>query len=210
MHQPLITFILPTLGRRAGVDRCVDSINKLNYPEEKKELLIIEDEPRLGVPTRVHQGVSLSKGEYLVYAANDMEFKPDCIVNALKHKNALVAFNCGSVLPDEGNICEHFVIRKDFLPQIGGKIFDTDFNHTGVDNLLWEKCKKLNEAFWCIDAKAIHYHYSRTGEEMDEGYKLAWDQNSLRHDRELLVQKIKKLGTNPKWLFTMEKWLEKV
>lgn len=210
MNYPLITFVLPTIGRRDGVNRCVQSINKLSYPEDKKELIIIEDQPRMGVAKRLKQGVKVSKGEYIVYAANDMEFEPDCIVSSLEHEEALIAFNCGPVIPDEGNICEHFIFRKSFLPQIGGEIFDTDFHHVGVDNLLWEKCKKLNQATWCENAKVKHHHYTRTGEEMDKYYKMAWDISSVREDRELLIKKIKELGTNPKWLINMENWLRQV
>jgi len=207
---PQISIILPTIGRPEGLKRCLDSISKLNYPEENIEIIVIEDKPRIGVPQRMVEGVKRSTGEYIVYASNDMEFEPNCILRALRHKEALIAFNAGPVLPDEGNICEHFIFRKDFLPKVGGEIFCTEFNHVGVDNLLWEKCKILNEAVWCREAKVIHYHYSRTGEPMDEIYLLAWDKQLVREDRLLLIKKMKEINREPKWLNTIKKMTNQV
>ena len=202
---PLISIILPTIGRPKGLKRCLDSINKLNYPSEKIEIIVIQDEPRMGVPKRMAEGIRRSTGQYIVYASNDMEFTPDCILNALKHKKALVAFNAGPILPDEGNICEHFIFRKNFLPQIGGELFCTEFHHVGVDNLLWEKCKIFNEAVWCREAIVNHYLYSRTGEPMDEVYLLAWDKQFVKEDRLLLAKKMKEMGREPKWLNAIRK-----
>ena len=206
---PKISFILPTLGREEGLKKCLESIMSLNYPQEKIEVIIIKDEPRIGVPKRVKEGVEKSTGEYIVYAANDMEFYPDCIINALHESQgkALLTFNTGPVLPDEGNICEHFMIRKSFLPQIGGEIFDTDFNHVGVDNILWTKCKLLNQAIRCESAHVIHHHFSTIGEK-DEIYNIAWETESLIRDIKLFIKKMKELGVESEVVKGIKRWLK--
>ena len=205
---PKISFVLPTIGRQEGVARCMNSILDLNYPEDKKEIIVITDKPRLGLPKRLKEGVEQSTGEFIVYAADDMEFTPDCLLEALKcaQEASLVTFNTGTLLEDEGNICEHFMIKKDFISEIGGEIFDTDFNHVGVDNLLWEKCKKLNQAKRCENAMIKHYHFSTIGEN-DEYYEASWNREALIKDRRLFVKKMEDLNIECPTLDFVRVWL---
>jgi len=201
---PTVSIIIPQLGREEGLKRCLDSIDHLLYPKHLIETIVIKGGDT--VPKKVEEGLKMSKGDYIVYAANDIEFTPMSLYYAIKKAteptpiiwgNCLVAFNTGDVLPDEGNICEHFVIRKAVIPFIGGQIFDTDFHHTGVDNLLWAKVKALakpsgiNGAIRCEEAIVHHYHFSK-GAEYDEVYKKGWDK--VDQDRELLKQKLKEIN----------------
>ena len=192
--EPFISFIIPNLGREEGLKRCVDSIKALNYPQHKIEIIIKEDsyENRIGVPKLVKQGVEESVGEWKVFAASDTEFTPDSITEALKEgENGYVAFNTGIVSDDEGNINEHFMIRKDIIEKIG-EVFDTDFYHLGADNLLWAKMKKLGIAKRADKAIVNHYHWSKTEtKEMDQTYQLGW--SHIEEDRELLAKKLKDL-----------------
>jgi len=190
---PKVSIIVPTLGRPEGLKRCLDSIVNLNYPKSKIEIIVIEDVPRLGVPKRVKEGVEKSSGSFIVFASNDMEFEKNCLLEALRETKALVAFNSGEVYPDGGNICEHFIIRKDFIAKIGGEIFDTEFNHLGVDNLLWAKCLKLNEATRSERA-VIHHHHFTKGATFDKVYAIAWEQELAGRDRELLRKKLEQLN----------------
>lgn len=196
---PKVSIIIPTL-REEGLKRVLASIAKLNYPEDKIEIITLVDEPRHGVAKRLAEGVEKSSGEWIVYAADDMEFEPDCIIAAYQahrlegdHGKGLIAFNGGSVSPDEGNICEHFMIHRvllEILPR--GEIFDTDFHHVGVDNLLWARMRKAGEAHRCEHARFIHHHFSR-GEAMDAVHKIGWDEERVAHDRALLAQKLAEL-----------------
>lgn len=191
---PTISIVVPTLRDSAALQKTISSISSLNYPQEKIQTITLFDEPRLGVPKRVKEGVEKSTGEWIVYAADDMEFTPDCIMAALKTawdaRIKFMAFNAGEVLPDQGNICEHFMIHRDLLPKINGEIFDTEFYHVGVDNLLWAQMKKLHQAMWCKRAVVLHRHFSRTSEGMDAVNKLAWNEERVAHDRALLVKKL--------------------
>lgn len=191
---PTVSFIIPSL-RPEGLAKCLESIKNLNYPQDKIDICVL-DAPEPTVPQKVAEGVAKTKGEYIVYAADDVEMTPDslkiAILSSLVNKKALVAFHSEEVLPDEGNICAHFVIRRDFLPKINGQIFDTDFHHVGVDNLLWAKCKRLGEAYHESAARIIHNHFSK-GADYDATYQRGW--SHVEEDRALLARKLKALET---------------
>ncbi|HEY9702081.1 MAG TPA: glycosyltransferase [Allocoleopsis sp.] len=190
---PFVSIIIPNLGRPDGLKKCLESIQKLDYPKELLQVIIIDGEDT--VPNKVKRGVSQSLGEYIVYAANDMEFYPDTLKIAIKEgresNKGLIAFDSG-VRNDKGYICEHFIIRKDLIPLIGGEIFDTDFFHVGVDDLLWAKCSKLNQSMMS-SAKIIHNHFSRIGSgiEPDEVNHRAF--KHVESDRKLLELKLSKV-----------------
>lgn len=195
---PKISVILPTLGRPEGLARCLVSLQNQNYPEDLIQIWVKEDEPRLGVPKRVKQGVEETDGEMIVFASNDIEFNEDALMIATAEFDrdetlGLLAFNTGEVLPDEGNICEHFMIKRAILPLIDGEIFDCEFYHVGTDNMLWAKCKKLGMAKRSIDAIVTHYHFSTGKSDFDPIYALGWDQEKVEHDRNLLKIKLEKL-----------------
>lgn len=216
---PKVSFIIPTLGRPEGLQRCVDSIKNLDYPQDLIEIIIVHDgekiektlegtrqfanEKRLGVPKTLKVGLEFAKGDWIVYASNDIEFTPESLMVAYKiafdNNKKFVAFNTGYVGPDEGNICEHFLLRKDIIKQLGGEIFDTEFHHVGVDNLLWAKLKRLGQNFRCDKAVVIHHHWSqnpgREGSAMDETAKIAYNEEEVRQDRELLAKKLLELTT---------------
>ena len=190
--KPKITFVIPTLGRPEGLERCLESIKKLNYPQDKIEVIVKQDsyENRTGVPKLVKQGVEESTGEWVVFASNDTEFTPGSITEALAvGQKGYVAFNTGEVYPDEGNINEHFMIRKDIIEKIG-EVFDTDFWHAGCDNLLLAKMRKLGIFVRADKAIVKHHHFSQ-GAEMDKIYELGW--SHVEEDRELLKKKLAEL-----------------
>jgi glycosyltransferase involved in cell wall biosynthesis len=194
-YPPKISFILPTMGTRPeGLERCINSIKNLNYPQDKIEILIEKDsiENRIGVPKLVKNGVEKSTGEWVVFVSDDTELTPQAITEALKvGKDGFVAFNTGELLPDGGNRCEHFMIRKDIIAKIG-EVFDTDFWHTGCDNLLSAKMDKLGIFVRAEKAIINHYHWSKSPDKnMDETYKLAW--SHVQEDRALLAKKLSEL-----------------
>ena len=91
--------------------------------------------------------------------------------------------------PDEGNICEHFLISKALFDELG-EIFSEKFHHVGVDNLLWAKAKKLRQAYHSESAKITHHHFSK-GAPMDEVYQKGWAQRD--EDHAILAEELKKL-----------------
>lgn len=189
-EMPKMSFVIPTLGREAGLERCLKSIDALVYPHNMIETIVLNDEPRLGVPKRVEEGYKKSTGEWIIYGANDIEFTPNSLLLAyldhLRKGKKLIAFNTGEVSADQGNICEHFMIHRSLVEEIG-QIFDTDFNHCGVDNLLWHKAKNLMTEMRSDRAVVHHYHFSK-GYPMDDVYEKGWE--NVEEDRELLKIKL--------------------
>lgn len=207
---PLISIIVPTL-RPEGLKRLLKSIDFLNYPKDKLEVLIQEDIPRLWVPKRVNELFARSKGKYIVYAADDMEFDPQCLMNAYRRFCntpqvwigclSLVSFNAWPLYPDEWNICEHFMIERNFVEVVlKWKIFDEDFHHAGVDNLLFSKAKAAPNKYYGWpgavreeNAKIVHHHFSKWAS-MDEVYETAYA--NVAQDRDTLKKKLDSLNSN--------------
>lgn len=195
-ETPKMTFVIPTLGRPEGLKRCLDSISNLYYPKNKIEVIVKQDsfENRTGVPKLLKQGVEESTGDWIVFGSNDTEFSPDSINEALKvGDKGFVSFNTGKLLPDGGNRNEHFMIRKDIVQKIG-EIFDTRYFHLGVDNLLAAKMDKLGIFVRAEKAIVHHYHFTKPGGVFDEVYKIAWSEENIKHDRELLKEDLEKLN----------------
>lgn len=192
---PSISIIIPHLdidgNRSEGLQKCIDSIRESDYPQNLIDIYIVAGEDT--VPEKVKRGVNETKGEYIIYAANDMTFYPDSIRNAVecaqKNHKSLVSFNEGEVLPDGGNINTHFLIKRDFIPYIGGEIFSLELKHVGVDNLLWHKASQQNEAMRCENARIEHRHFSK-GYEFDSVYKKGW--REIVSDRDKLNMLLKK------------------
>ena len=189
---PTVDFIIPTLGREQGLERCLKSIKGLNYPQHLIRV-IIDGDVNDTVPVKVKKMVSTTYGDIIVYASNDVEFAPDSLINAVNLTTdfSLIAFNTGVLLADNGNICEHFLIKRNFIKQIDFEIFDTEFHHCGVDNLLWAKASKLGQATRCETAVVHHYHFSREGGKNDQVYQKGWQ--NVESDRALLKEKLLQL-----------------
>lgn len=190
-EMPTVDILIPTLGRPEGLAKCRASVDALIFPKEKLGVTVLDGEDT--VPVKMKKMVAETSGLWICFGSNDVEFAPESLMVALRHAmtsgKALVAFNTGTVSPDKGNICEHFIVRRDFLPQIGGDIFDTDFNHVGVDNLLWAKAEKLGQAARCEEAVVVHRHFSKDRTIVfDETYRKGWA--SAESDRALLKVKL--------------------
>ena len=188
-----VSIIIPTLYKRTdGLLRLIKSIRELNYPKEEIETILVHG--RNGLPKALWEGYQKSNGQYIIFAADDTEFTPDSvnivIKDSIDNKKGLVAFDTG-VLNEEGYSNEHFMITKDLVEQIG-EIFNTDFHHIALDDYLWKKCLKLNEAMMS-KAKLNHYHFSRNKDvPFDETYQMAWSKSD--EDRALLKQKLEVLN----------------
>lgn len=196
--RPTIVIVLPHLGdspeRKEGLEKCLKSVEGLDWPIDDLELLVVEGDGT--VPEKVRWAVDNSKGEIICYAANDMTFEPDTLKEAVdcmdRHAMGLVSFNSGPVYPDEGNICEHFIIRRDILPKIGGEVFYTKMKHCGVDNLLWAQCSKLGLAMRCDTARVTHNHFTKAdGMKYDDVYRKGWQH--AEDDRKILAEELAKI-----------------
>lgn len=197
---PKVSILIPHLEnesdtiRKEGLEKCVKSIENLNYPKNLVETIIDDDKTKT-VPQKVKDMLEKATGQVIVYAANDTEFTPDSLIIAVieSKEKGLIAFNTGEVSPDRGNECEHFLIRKDLIAKLDNQeIFCTEFNHVGVDNYLRAQTEKLGEYKRSENAVMIHNHFTR-GAVMDDVYKRAWNEEKVIKDRELLARKLSEL-----------------
>lgn len=190
---PKVSIIVPHLDRTEGLQRLLESIYALDYPSQAIEVIVSKGPE--SVPNKVQSSLSSATGEYICYMANDTEFTPSALREAIQvavdQNKKLVAFNTGPLSEDEGNICEHFIIHRDLIHLLGGQIFDTRLHHCGVDNLLWARAKRLGHATRAETAVVHHYHWSKTGR-YDDTYQRGW--NRVTIDREKLGQILREEG----------------
>jgi glycosyltransferase involved in cell wall biosynthesis len=188
---PEVCIIIPHIDgtREEGLERVLKSIENLNYPQDKISTHVVPGDET--VPQKVNEAANLVEYKWLVYGADDIEFTPDSLILAVMQGVDLVAFNTGELLPDAGNICEHFLINKEAFRDEDGtiEIFSEEFNHVGVDNWLWQKTERKMRL---QQAVVHHYHFSRGGQ-MDDVYARGWDSEKVAQDRETLAAKLESL-----------------
>lgn len=197
---PSVSFVVPTLGRPEGLQRCLDSIKALNYPQELLDVCVL-DAPEPTVPQKVSEGATKTKGEWIVYAANDTEFTPDSLMiaylSSIENQAGLIAFHSEELLPDRGNAYAHFIIRRDLLPSLeDGEIFSTRYTHCAADNWLGAQCEKLGVAHHEEKAIIKHNHFSH-GAEWDWVYERGW--SHAEEDRATLKKDLERLAASESW-----------
>ena len=149
---------------------------------------------RVGVPTIVEGLVYEAERlgcKYVTYLGDDTEPLPGFLIYAhlACEGKYLVAYN-DRVTTGE---CQHWFSPINLKDQLGGFFFYKGYNHVGCDNELMEKAKR--KGLFKFEEKALvdHVHYikaicsdkNKVAEE-DECYKLAWNEESVKKDREVL------------------------
>jgi len=109
-NLPFISIVIPTTGNVKFIKGLVESVNKLDYPKEKYELILIGDKEtellevntdrakKYGINTTLKYepyaagkkrniGVDLAKGEIIAFTDDDTILKEDWLNNAVKHLN---------------------------------------------------------------------------------------------------------------------------
>ena len=109
-NLPFVSIVIPTTGNVKFIKGLVESVNKLDYPKEKYELILIGDKEtellkvnserakNYGINTTTKYepyaagkkrniGVELAKGEIIAFTDDDTILKEDWINNAVRHLN---------------------------------------------------------------------------------------------------------------------------
>lgn len=192
---PKVSIIIPTLGREQQLKKLVEEYipQRANY--DNIEVIVMNDsfENRQGVPNLVKQGVEKSTGELIMFLGNDCAPEPDFVIQAVKtmyemfgkEMDGLVSLNDGYW---HGEIATHWLASKKLLNQLDGEFFHTGYYHTGCDNELTERCRKLGKYVWSKKSKVNHQPV------FDDVRKLAYSEKLLTHDRELLKTRSKLLN----------------
>ena len=106
MNQPLVSIIVPTLGRPQPLAACLDSIaHTVHLPHEVLCVVVKDDEPTIRAlagrdvgtviqPTRggavqaMNMGFRAAHGEYLIQVNDDCRLLPHAIANAMRFLQA--------------------------------------------------------------------------------------------------------------------------
>ena len=109
-NKPFVSIIIPTTGHVKFIKGLVESVNKLDYPKKKYELILIGDEETellnisskkandYGIKTIVKYkpfaagkkrniGVELASGDIIAFTDDDTILREDWLNNAIKHLN---------------------------------------------------------------------------------------------------------------------------
>jgi len=212
IKKPRVSICIPTLGRPEKLKRLLDGI-KENANYDNYEVIVKTDKMppnNEGVPKMLAKCVAESTGELVMFLGNDCipepNFLQEAVWDMIRHFpefDGMIGLNDGYWDGSKGHVSPHWLASKKLLPYLGGNFFDTDFYHTGVDNLLQGRCEKINKYFWSKNAKIIHDHPMMAGkkEDMDDLYKQAYSGPRHDHDNKLYLQKVKEYGLEDrKWV----------
>jgi len=201
---PVISIVIPNLGREEELKKCLDAIKEnANYPEDKYEVIVENDsfDDRQGAPRTLKRGVARSKGELVMFIGNDCVPQQDFLIQAVwkmiqtyDEQDGLIGLND---MYWKGEFATHWLASKKLLPYLGGEFFHTGYNHNCCDNELTERCKMINKYTWAELAKVYHDHpilgkAFTKGE--DEVHKLVQNKDNLKADNALLDKRAKELG----------------
>jgi glycosyltransferase involved in cell wall biosynthesis len=212
INKPFVSIIIPTLGRPEKLTRLVKMI-KENAGYDNYEVIIKYDKfppDNKGVPKLLKEGVEESRGDLVMYLGNDCIPEKDFLqlavfrmIKAFPDLDGLVGLNDGYW--KAGEMATHWLASKKLLPYLNGEFFHTGYYHTGCDNELTERCRKIGKYVWAKEAKIIHDHPVRTGfkdKDMDDVYRWAYKFERMEHDKTLLNERSKALGFELRVNFT--------
>ena len=194
---PKVSIVIPSMRDTKELLELIDKT--ANYPDY--EVIVEKDsfENNLGVAKTFNNGVAKSKGELVVYMGDKDIPQPNFLILAVLKMikefpeiDGMVGLNDLHWLA--GEIATHFLISKKLLPFLDGEIFHSGYYHCGVDNELTERCRKVGKYTWCEEAKINIDHPAFDNSEMDKVYKLSYNAENLKHDRDLLKKRSKELG----------------
>jgi Glycosyl transferase family 2 len=146
-----------------------------NDQETAERLLDIEDYPLRfdiacsyeenyrGCSKAWNDALSLSKGDPVVLAADDLEWQPGWLENALQCLSrfpdgwGFVGFNDGHWNQD---LSTHYLVSRRFIVEVlGGVIAWEHYRHSFNDVEINERAKQADRYVWCEDARVYHSHW---------------------------------------------------
>lgn len=193
---PLISIVVPTC-RPEGFKRLESSIKALTvYPRYE----IIEMAGEGTAIQKFNEGVKKAKGEYIVFMADDTEATLGWLTKAYVHMmeklngRGCVIFNDGYW---SGQLCNHFLISKDMVDELGGEIWHSGYNHNNCDVELHCRLSKKKLVSFCPDAKIVHHHNYCTTPGAAKDKKDEWNikvDQWADEDRMTLIRRLDELG----------------
>jgi glycosyltransferase involved in cell wall biosynthesis len=202
--MPLVSIIVPTLNRPQQLIKLVDNINATTADHQVETIVVVEDSDSAtwaivkslpgvlplsvsGNNTPIYAwnyGLKHSLGEWVVQAADDMEFTPDWLSEALATPNkGFIAF------PDETKASKnsnqtwepHYMATREWLRTFQhGVLAVPHYRHWGCDVEICERAA-ISNTFTRAKVIVKHNHWLKDASRIDSTYQKAqkWYQRDL-------------------------------
>jgi len=122
MGKPLVSFVIPVLNGERDISRCLSSIQRLHFPSEAYEVIVMDNGstdrtrhivrefginclvvPNVHVSALRNQGVSRAQGAFIAFVDADVELTPDWLHHGLEvfKDQRVVVSGCFPGVPKE-------------------------------------------------------------------------------------------------------------
>ncbi len=190
-HSLPVSIIIPTRHRRASLQRSLDSLLRTT-PADDREIIVVqdsddwdeqlmsiygdsvhwirnEDPGRLGID-KWNLGAAQATGGWLVTGADDVEWLPGWLENALHTPNAgYIGLNDGH--SDARHFSTHYILSRSFaIDVLGGVLQIPDYHAWYSDVEVAERARLADRYAFAPDAVIKHHHPS-WGDPQDEIYQ---------------------------------------
>ncbi len=177
----MISILLATTGRADMAERCVRSVKDTTKAYDVEVVAAIDHDPdalwRLhelgcvvdydpeyrGCSQAWNDALSLSKGDPVVLAADDLVFEDGWLDAALQKLDefedgwGLVGFNDGHW---NGDLSTHYLMSRRLVVEVfGGVVAWEHYRHSFNDVEACERAKRAGRYAWCEDAYVRHEHW---------------------------------------------------
>lgn len=186
---PLISIVIPTLGREEQLAALIESIPTLaGYPNI--EIVVEHDsfENRSGVARTLARAVDRARGEYILFLGNDCKPRQGFVMQAMivaSGEPVFVALNDGLW---DGKLATHWMAHRS-LKRDG--FFSDAYHHVGCDNELTARMKQRGVYRYAPLSNIGHSTLD------DSVRRIAWDAKAVESDRAILKQRSIQFGFAP-------------
>lgn len=194
LNKPLVSVIFPTTGRKdmalaalkslfattqeyhleviAVVDADMDSADAIRSTFKGKVNIVDYSPNYRGCSKAWNDGLAQSTGDYIVLAADDLEFTDGWLDEALKVMDTLpdggglVGFN--DDVWNGNELATHYLFSRQFIiDHMGGRLAWECYRHSFNDVETNERAKRANRYAWAEKAVVKHHHWTKGGREQD-------------------------------------------
>jgi glycosyltransferase involved in cell wall biosynthesis len=153
--NPRVSVVVPTCGRPALLERCLDALERQTLPRAGYEVIVIEDERRDGPATARNRGWRKARAPIVAFTDDDCVPAPDWL------ERALSAFGEGADV-----VCGRIVMPAPARPT------DYERDAQGLERSEFVTANCLCRRSWLERVDGF-----------DEAFKLAWREDSDLHFR---------------------------
>ena len=204
----VVSVILPTTGRKEMALAAVQSIRATTEKTPVEIIAVVDADKESAEALRplVHmvdysedyrgnvaawnRGLELARGDYVVFAADDLEFCPGWLEEALRvmrekfpDGKGMVGFNDG--VWDGNQLATHYILHRQFiLDVLGGRIAWPCYPHSFNDLETNERAKRAGKYAWAEKAVVRHNHWTtgtRVKDETDNRWLTQYEASKMAY-----------------------------